>query len=235
MTIDLMAHKAVLIQILKDLFTNPTIGPLLGFKGGTAAMLFYGLDRFSVDLDLDILDVAQREYLFSEIKNLLTRYGTIKSAYKKRYSLTFVLVYEGKTTGSQNVKIELNCREFGSQYEVKHYLGIPMKVITTKDMFAHKLVAMYERLGQTNRDLYDVWFFLKQGWEVNQAIVEARTGMDYSVFLGKCIELVENIPQRGKLSGMGEFLNEEKKTWVRNHLRDELLFQLRLHRSLLVN
>ena len=52
MSLSIIPHKNVLIRILKDIFTDPTIGPVLGFKGGTAAYLFYGLNRFSVDLDV---------------------------------------------------------------------------------------------------------------------------------------------------------------------------------------
>ena len=49
-------HKNILVRIVKDIYTDNTLGPLLGFKGGTAAMLLYELDRFSVDLDFDLLD-----------------------------------------------------------------------------------------------------------------------------------------------------------------------------------
>ena len=36
-------HKNILLQILKDIYTDVTVGPILGFKGGTAAYLFYNL------------------------------------------------------------------------------------------------------------------------------------------------------------------------------------------------
>ena len=52
MILEISTHKNILLQILKDIFTNSAIGPILGFKGGTAAYLFYDLNRFSVDLDL---------------------------------------------------------------------------------------------------------------------------------------------------------------------------------------
>jgi hypothetical protein len=42
-------HKTILFQILKDIYSDTTIAPLLGFKGGTAALFFYQLDRFSVE------------------------------------------------------------------------------------------------------------------------------------------------------------------------------------------
>ncbi len=34
-----------------------------------------------------------------------------------------------------------------------------MLVMKKEDMFAHKLVAMTERTGMANRDIFDVWFF----------------------------------------------------------------------------
>ena len=50
-------------------------------------------------------------------------------------------------------------------------MGIPMLVMIQEDMAAHKLVAMYERLSKTRRDIYDVWFFFKHRWPVNKKIV----------------------------------------------------------------
>lgn len=43
-----------------------------------------------------------------------------------------------------------------------------------EDMVAHKLCAMYERIGKTNRDVFDVQFFLSHDWSVNKKIVEDR-------------------------------------------------------------
>ena len=50
-------------RILKDIYTDVSIAPLLGFKGGTCAYLFYGLPRFSVDLDFDLLEVNEENCL----------------------------------------------------------------------------------------------------------------------------------------------------------------------------
>ena len=161
MTLEITAHKNILIHILKDIYTNTEIGPILGFKGGTAAYLFYDLSRFSVDLDFDLLDAKKEDLVFEEIKNILQYYGTVTEARKKRYSLFFILDYHNKIQNAYNIKVEINRRDFGSKYEVKSYLGIAMKVMVREDMAANKLVALFERGGQTNRDIYDVWFFLK--------------------------------------------------------------------------
>lgn len=61
-------HRNLLLQILKDIYSNITLGPKLGFKGGTAAYLCYGLGRFSVDLDFDLLDEKQKQWAEQHLK-----------------------------------------------------------------------------------------------------------------------------------------------------------------------
>ena len=228
MSLNHVNHKTVLIRILKDIYSHPGIGPILGFKGGTAAYLFYGLDRFSVDLDFDLLDSDKKDYVFQEIKNILEKYGRVKIADIKRYSLIFILAYTDKENDAQNVKVEINRRNFGSKYEIKSYLGIPLKVMVKEDMAANKLVAFYERIGKTNRDLYDSWFFLSKDWPINRQLIERRTGMEFKDFLQVCIDLLGGMSTKNMLSGMGVLLTEKQKTWVRNRLKDELHFQLEL-------
>jgi predicted nucleotidyltransferase component of viral defense system len=221
-------HKVILIEILKDIFSNPLTNGQLAFKGGTAAHLFYGLDRFSVDLDFDLLDGTKEELVYEELKSLLARHGKLKLADRKRYSLIYILDYATKTEGDQNVKVEINLRHFGSKYEIKHYLGIPMRVMVAEDMAAHKIVACYVRIGKTNRDLYDSYFFLSRHWEINSQIVEDRTGMSFLEFLNKWLSSVEKMTSRSILAGMGEVLDEKQKAWVKAHLKDELVFRIRL-------
>lgn len=228
MTLNISTHKSILIRILRDIYTNMIIGPFLGFKGGTAVYLFYDLNRFSVDLDFDLLDETKEDLIFKEVKKILESYGTIKEARRKRYNLFYLLSYDNKVQGAQNVKVEINRRDFGSNYEVKSYLGISMKVMVKEDMAAHKLVAMYERIGKTNRDIYDVWFFLYNNWPINEKIIEKRTGLDYTKFLQKCINSLEKMSSRNILAGMGELLDEKQKAWVKSKLKDETIFSLKL-------
>lgn len=228
MTVDRTTHKNILIRILKDIFTDPTVGPFLGFKGGTAAFLFYDLNRFSVDLDFDLIDTTKEGQVFNGVKNILEKYGVVTDAERKRFTLFYLLSYDEKVAGAQNVKVEINCRDFGSKYEVKSYIGIPMKVMVREDMVAHKLCAMYERIGKTNRDIFDVYFFLKNAWPINKQIVESRTGMTYKEFLQKNIDLLEKTTDRNILSGIGELLDEKQKAWVKSKLREETVFLLRL-------
>lgn len=200
----------------------------MGFKGGTAAYLFYGLDRFSVDLDFDLLDETKEDYVFERIEKIVKKYGTVKEAEKKRFNLIFVLSYDQKAKNAQNIKVEINRRNFGSKYELKSYMGISMLVQVREDMFAHKLLAMYERLGKTNRDIYDVWFFSKNNWQINKEMVEKRAGLPFKEFLQKSISVLENFNDHNILDGMGELLDSKQKDWTKAKLRAETIFQLKL-------
>ncbi len=228
MTLEISTHRTMLLHLLKDIYTNTTLGPLLGFKGGTAAYLFYNLARFSVDLDFDLLDADQKTYVFEQLKEILTEYGIVKDAREKRYSIFFLLSYHDKRHNAYNIKIEVNLRNFGSRYEVKSYLGIPMKVMIQEDMAAHKMVAMFERIGTTNRDIFDTWFFLKNHWTLNEKIIEQRTGLSMKQFLQVCIDHLEAMSDRGILSGIGELLDAQQKVWAKAKLRTETIFLLRM-------
>ena len=225
MALDTTRHKNILVKILKDIYTDTGIGPFLGFKGGTAAYLFYELSRASLDLDFDLLDEVKEDVVFAKMEEIAKQYGQIKEHRKKRFNLFLLLSYEND---APNIKIEINRRGFGSQYEVKSYLGISMKVMIREDMFAHKLVAMYERMGKANRDIFDVWFFGQKDWPINKDIVEKRTEMPFRDFLHKCIEALEKLPNRDILAGMGELLDEKQKAWVKAKLISEVIFQLKL-------
>ena len=227
MTLKPDIHKTILHKILVDIYLDTAIAPFLGFKGGTAAYLFYGLTRFSVDLDFDLLDGSKEEYVFGEIEKIIKKYGVIKEAEKKRFNLLFILSYNQKERNAQNIKVEINRRDFGSKYELKSYMGVSMIVMIREDMFAHKLMAMYERVGKTSRDIFDVYFFTKNNWPINKEIVEKRAGMPFRKVLEKCIKLLEKMNNRNILDGLGEFLTESQKDWARAKLRAETIFLLK--------
>lgn len=218
-------HKNVLFKILKDIYRDNTLGPLLGFKGGTAALFLYNLNRFSVDLDFDLLDNKKEDEVFEKIEKILLKYGKIKDKQKKYYTLFFELSYSEE---DYNVKIEISRRNLGSKFEILNYFGISMQVMVKEDMFANKLAALYERGERANRDIYDVWFFLDNNWPINKELIEKRLGISFVSCIEKCLLKLEKISSRSILAGLGEILDEEKKKWVKLKLKDETLFLLKL-------
>ena len=74
--IDLNKHKFLLIQILKDIYSDIELSSCLGFKGGTALMFFYDLPRFSVDLDFNLLHKEQEDLVYNKVRKILLKYGS---------------------------------------------------------------------------------------------------------------------------------------------------------------
>ena len=226
---DISRHKTILFQLLKDIYSDTSISPFLGFKGGTAAVMFYNLDRFSVDLDFDLLDEKKEEEVFNKVLEIAKKHGVIKESYVKRYNLFILLSYEDK---ARNIKIEINRRSFGSRYEMKTYLGVSILTMVLEDMFAHKLVAMYERMNKTSRDIYDVWFFLSKRFPINENIIKGRTGMDFNDFLKVCITKLEEFDNKKIMEGLGELVTVRQKVgqkdWVKEKLISETISLLTL-------
>ena len=225
--IDIQTHRLIMIKILKDIYSNFDLSSLLGFKGGTALYLFYDLPRFSVDLDFNLLDISRKDFVYHSIKKIVNKYGNIKDAFIKSNTIFFLLSYG---TDEHNIKIEISLKDFPNEYELKQYLGVPILVMKKEYMAANKLVALTERIGMANRDIFDIYFFLKEGWSINANIVELRTGMKLKEYIPKCIDFIEKMVDRKYiLHGMGEILNGKLKAWVKNHLVTEVLFYLRYY------
>lgn len=225
MTLDYSKHKNILLQILKDIYSDTSIATYLGFKGGTAAMMFYDLPRNSVDIDLDLLDETKEKEVFEKINKIVANYGKITDSYMQRFNLRNVISYDAK---AQNIKVEVNRRQFGSKYEMKTFLGISMLVMVQEDMFAHKLMAMLERIGKTSRDIFDVQYFAKNNWPINRKIVEERSGVSFKEALTKSIEMLEKMDNKHILDGLGELLADSQKDSARAKLKSDTIFQLNI-------
>lgn len=103
-----------------------------------------------------------------------------------------------------------------------------MIVTVKEDMFAHKLMAMYERIGKTSRDIYDVWFFLEHHFPINEEIVKTRSQMPFKKLLEACINKLEKLNNRHILDGVGELLTPNQKDWAKAKLKTETIFLLKL-------
>jgi len=225
MTLDYSKHKNILLQILKDIYSDTSIAPFLGFKGGTATMMFYNLPRNSVDLDFDLLDESKENEVFEKINKIISNYGKITESYIQKNNLKNVVSYEANT---QQIKVEVNLRQFGSKYEMKTYLGISMLVMVQEDMFAHKVMAMIERIGKTSRDIFDVQYFAKNNWPINIKIVEERSGVSFKEALEKAIGQLESLDNKHILDGLGELLSDSDKDRARAKLKADTIFLLKV-------
>lgn len=216
------------MQILRDIYSDIQLANSLGFKGGTALMFFYGLPRFSVDLDFDLISAGEEESVFGKIRDILLKHGAIYDEALKYFGPVIVLDHGH---GERKLKVEISNRILGSSYEVKNLLGINIKVMILPDMFSHKLCALLERSSMAGRDIFDCWYLLKSRTPLNRMIVEGRMDIELEEHLQNCIDRLETVKDRAILSGMGELMDNKMKQFVRTKLRVETIEYLRFYKE----
>jgi hypothetical protein len=226
--IDLNKHKFLLIQILKDIYSDIQLSNCLGFKGGTALMFFYDLPRFSVDLDFNLLDKEQEDLVYNKLRIILLKYGGIYDEAKKYYGPLVVLNYG---YGERKLKVEISNRAFENHYEIKNLLGINVKVMVQEDLFAHKLCTLLDRTSITNRDIFDCWFFMEKRTPINKYIVESRMKAPFAEYVQQCIDLLESMNDRGLLLGLGELMDSSMKKFVQTKMRSETISLLKFYKE----
>jgi predicted nucleotidyltransferase component of viral defense system len=226
--INLNKHKFLLIQILKDIYSDTVLSNCLGFKGGTALMFFYDLPRFSIDLDFNLLDKELEDSVYKKVRKILLKYGSIYDEAIKYYGPLVVL---NCGYGERKLKVEISNRVFENRYEIRNLLGISVKIMVQEDMFAHKLCALLDRNSITNRDIFDCWFFMDKRTPINKDIVESRMKMPLAEYLQQCIDLLESMSDKGLLQGLGELMEDNMKQFVQSGMRSETISLLKFYKE----
>ena len=103
-----------------------------------------------------------------------------------------------------------------------------MLVAKSDYLFASKLAALTSRQVSAARDIYDIYYFAKNNWDINTTVLKERTGQELKDYLTVCLNLIENFKDSHIMQGLGELVNNDKeKMWIKNHLKSEVLFYLK--------
>jgi len=212
MTLNAKMHRIIMLSIIQDIFKSK-IGKYFWFKWWTACYFLYWLDRFSTDLDFDLLD--ENQHIDEQLIDIVSKYWKIKKWNKIEIS------YWEKDV---NIKIDVNRHIWKeNRYEVLNLYWTPLSVQTKDTIFANKLVAYYERW--TNRDIYDIYFFLKNGFDINEWVVFERTGMSVNKVLEETKNKLLKLPKNYKiLDWLWEVLSLEQKNYTKNFLVRDLIW-----------
>jgi len=190
-------HKSHLHRLLMEIVDQPLMGQALAFKGGTCAAMLGFLDRFSVDLDFDVLKGADEAALRKVFHQVFDQLGFGVTLEFDR--LLFFQVRYPSGPGKRNtLKVSAsNVRIEANQYKVRYFPEIDrlMNCQTVETIFANKLVAVTDRYAQhktlTGRDIYGIHHFFIQGYTYRGVIIQERTGLAPKVYFGKLIDFIK--------------------------------------------
>ena len=115
-------------------------------------------------------------YSDTSIAPLLT--SLFIDAYSKiKFNTIFFLLSYGDA--EHNTKFEINVRMLVSNiknhYELGECLGIPMLIGKKPYLFASKLAALTLRSSTAMRDIYDIWYFSDNNWDIDKEVLKIQT------------------------------------------------------------
>jgi predicted nucleotidyltransferase component of viral defense system len=229
MIINKEEHKRRMLQILADISANPLLAINLGFKGGTCCYFVHGLDRFSVDLDFDLLNKDKQEIVLNELDKVLAKYGEVKmegSVFARKVK------YDNQSaTVKIDVSEHMDINKLNTYKIVDVVSGVPLKILSKEDIFAHKLIALIERSDNkiknkiiANRDLYDIDYFFSIGWKYNKEIIALRSDKSCKKYFEELKVFIETkVDEKNILEGLGSLVDDKKRNWVKKNLKSEVL------------
>lgn len=216
-------HKQLMTKILLDLISEKSLSAKIGFKGGTALFLLYGLDRFSTDLDFDLIGEGSEDEI-NKVTTIIEDNLVVLDKHTKRYTWYWMGSY---SKGEHKIKVEINTRQYPNKYEVKEFRGYSILVLTQEYVFAHKLCAVLDRKNLQNRDLYDVWWMFEHDFPISEEIIKLRMDKNLKEYFAQLLQMIRELPKKYDiLQGLGEVMGERKKDWVKAKLLIELEKQL---------
>lgn len=183
------AETLYLQDLLLSTVSRETVDQLV-FKGGTALLKFYQLDRFSDDLDftargaldyMELLEKAERDlenYGASVVERTVNRTDTTVNA---RFGIRGPL-YTGTRRSLNFVRIEVNRESGVRDIQIRRYTppfpdipSIEVAVLGEPEILAEKIRALMTR--RQPRDLYDVYHLLQKSVSVDRELVQEK--LDY--------------------------------------------------------
>lgn len=190
-------HKSQLLRLLIEIVDNPLLAQSLAFKGGTCAAMLGYLDRFSADLDFDVLSGANEAVLREAFLKIFSQHG-----FELRYAFTNTLIFNLKypsSPGKRNtLKVSANSLQgTANDYKVQYFSEIDRLINsqTIETMFANKLVAGKDRYSQHEvlaaRDIYDIHHFFIQGYAYKGEIIRERTGLAPSAYFEQLVQFIK--------------------------------------------
>lgn len=227
-------HKAWLYRVLSGIADNTQLSSLLRFKGGTCAAMRNLVDRFSVDLDFDLIDHEKVANVREWLKEIFQELGLVIEDESKVVP-QFFLKYpqSGKSRNTLRVEVTFPPPK-ANQYEPVRFIEIDriLHCQTVETMFANKLVALIDRYEKhksiAGRDIFDIHAFFLQGLKFNEDVIRERRNQDLPVFFAKISEFIEKkVTQQIIDEDLNYLLPPEQFKKTRKFLKNEVLMFLK--------
>jgi predicted nucleotidyltransferase component of viral defense system len=222
-------------RVLTSIVDTPELAKVLRFKGGTCAAMRGLLNRFSVDLDFDI--VAEKKELpkLRTICKSIFRKSGLEIKDQSSNTLQFFLKYPADER--QRNSLEIDCLippPKANKYELVYLPDIDRMVWcqTIETMVANKLVAPLDRFEKNGsiagRDIFDIHAFLFQGFSYNSKVIIERRNQNIPDFFESLIDFInKNITMKTINQDLNHLLPIDVFKSIRKNLKTETIMLLK--------
>lgn len=227
-------HRAWLFRLLSALANNQFLVESLPFKGGTCAAMRGIVERFSVDLDFDVLNEKLMDKINSELIKIFNDLGLeIKDSSTKVPQ--FFLKYPNREGERNTLKFDATFPPpKANKYEPFRFVEIDRILFcqTPETMFANKLVTLKERFEKqksiAGRDMFDIHTYFLKGFSYTKEVIEERRQVPVKKFFEELINFIEqHITQNIIDEDLNYLLDPETFQKSRKYLKQEVLMFLR--------
>jgi predicted nucleotidyltransferase component of viral defense system len=226
--LDKQKHKFILMSILLDISNSDILKKTIVFKWWTSLYLLYGLDRFSTDLDFDFIEwINSKDQVLEEIWNILKKYWDLKDLFVKRNTIFWLLSYWDI---DHNIKFEVSTRWVSWKYSLKNFIWIQLFVLDLEYITSNKFIALTTRDKLANRDIYDIYFILKNNLSINKEHIEKITWKTFKDYITFMISFLQKLPKNYNiLDWLWVTIDEKQKSFVKERLIIETIFLLNIY------
>jgi len=226
-------HKLQLYRLLTAIIDDKTLSRSMMFKGGTCAAMLGWLDRFSIDLDFDLIGIQAKSKTAERLTDIFSQLD-LKLKQRSKKELFFVLQYVAKGNERRTLKLSIVTNQTKTnQYQVLKLPEIDRYCWcqTKETMFANKLVAPTDRFKKyhtiAGRDIYDIHYFFSQGFPYSQKVITERTGQPVLAYLKQLYRFIDKkVTDKIITQDLSYLLPSDKFQKIRKILKSEALIFL---------
>ena len=223
-------HKNWMYRVLTEIADDTALNELLRFKGGTCAAMRGIIDRFSVDLDFDLIDDKKITNANSHLEKIFKKLGLQIKDHSHSVPQYFVK-YDNKPGERNTLRLDVTTPPpAANDYEPVRLTEIDriINCQTPETMFANKLVAILERYEKyksiAGRDIFDVHTFYTKGLTFKAQIIEERRKTNLREFLDELCSFIEkNITQTILDEDLNTLMPPEAFHKIRKYLKGEVV------------
>jgi len=239
--------KSLSIHIIREFLQIHTLYCLtksknaknLVFLGGTALRILHNTNRYSQNLDFDLVNLPPEKFQFGKFLDGISSYfekqtlhctftkntkGTVYKSMIKFHSLLFNFRLSPDRDEVLSIKFEIDTHpnpesKFSSSVINKYNLVFPILRRDISSMMAGKICAVFKRGYRLGRDFYDLGWYLTKRIEPNYKYLEKELGIRNKQEMGeRLLDLFTKVDTEKLIGEVEPFLIKKEELFLYSQL-----------------